>query len=87
MQLVEHRLQNIISWAGQAAPKVDLPSRHFLLPRHSVKQRWDCTLPKTLLAELGKSGSCSACPIAVFYRIHLQYATGQVVMLYAEYLN
>ena len=28
--------------------------------------------PKTLLAERGKSESCSACPIAVFCLIHLQ---------------
>ena len=37
--MVQHRLQNIIFWAGQAAPKVDWPGRHFHLPRHSVKQR------------------------------------------------
>ena len=29
---VQHSLQNIIYWAGQAAPKVDLPRRHFHLP-------------------------------------------------------
>ena len=36
-----------------------------------------------LLAERGKSGTCSACPIAVFYLIHLQLATGQVVIYVA----
>ena len=80
---VQHRLQNIIFWAGQGAPQVDLPRRHFHLPRHSVKQRWDWILLKTLLAERGKSGSCSACPIDTFCRIHLQLATGPVVMLHA----
>ena len=80
---VHHRLQNIIFWAGQAAPRVDLPRLHIHLPRHSVKQRCDWTLPKTLLAERGKSGSCSASPVAVFCRIHLQLAMGHMAMLHA----
>ena len=36
-------------WARQAGPKFDLPLRHFYLPRRYIKQRWDWTLPKTLL--------------------------------------
>ena len=80
---VQHMLQNIIFRVGQAACKVNLPCRHFHLPRHSVKQRLDMTLPKKLLAEQGKSGFCSACPIAVFCQNHLQLATGPVVMLHA----
>ena len=39
----------------------------------------------TVIAEWGKSGSCSACPIAVFCQIHLQLATGPVVMLHTVY--
>ena len=42
------------------------------------------TLAKILLAEQGKLGSCSAYLIAVFCRIHLQLATGQVITLHAE---
>ena len=43
------------------------------------------TVPKNLLAERGKLGSCSARPLAVFFcQIHLQIATGQVVMLHAD---
>ena len=42
------------------------------------------TLWGTLLAKRGKLGSCSAWPIAVFCRIHLQLATGRVVMLHTE---
>ena len=38
-------------------------------------------MPKTLLAELGKLTSCSACPIAVSLLNSL--AMGQVVMLHA----
>ena len=41
-------------------------------------------MAKTLLTERGKSGSGSACPTAVFCRIHLQLAMGQVVMFHAE---
>ena len=42
------------------APKVYLPRLHPVTPRVSY------TLPKALLAEPGKLGSCSACPIAIF---------------------
>ena len=42
--------------------------------------------PSTLLAEQGKSGSCSACPIDIFWWIDLQLAKGPVVMLHAELL-
>ena len=50
----------------QAAPKIDLPSGHFHLPFHSVKQ---VICPKHYLPR-GPSlkRSCSACPIAVFCR-------------------
>ena len=37
------------------------------------------TLPKKLIAERGKLGSCYACLIAVFGQSHLQLAMGQVV--------
>ena len=36
---VQYRFQNITCQAGQAAPKVYLPRRHFNVPRHIVKQR------------------------------------------------
>ena len=52
---------------GLASPKVYLPCRHFHLPCHSVKQRWDWILPKILLAEQGKSGSRSACAPLLFF--------------------
>ena len=82
---VQLRFQNITCPAWQAAPKVYLPCRHFHLPHHFVQQRWSSynarTLPKTLLAERGKLGFCSACPI-FFCRIHSQLAKGQVFMLH-----
>ena len=55
---------------------------------HSVKRRWVALLglcPKILLAKRGKLGFYSACPIAIFYRIHLHLDTGQAVMLHAVY--
>ena len=79
---MQHRFLNIFCRVGQAAPKVYLPCLHSHLPRHSVIARVSYTLPKTLLAECGKLGSCSACPIAIFCRIHLQLVMGQVVMLH-----
>ena len=42
---------------------------------------------QNILAEQGKLGSCSVCPIAVFCWIHLQIWTGQVVMLHAEAID
>ena len=47
------------------------------------------TLPKTSLAKRGKSGSCSACPIAVFlfWLNSLANCKGQVVMLHVGNVN
>ena len=82
MHRVQHRFQIITCRAEQAAPKVGLPRQQFHLPHHSVKQRWDWTVPKTFLAEQGKSWFCPGCSIAVFFfLIHLQLASRQVVML------
>ena len=76
---VQQRFQKMYCWAGQAAPPSSLLP---LAPRNlSYIAR---TQPKTLFAERGKLESCSVCPIAVFCQIHLQLATGQVVMLHAD---
>ena len=75
--------KTLLSERGKVPLKLTCPAQHFRLPRHSVKQGWDWTLPKTLLAERGKLWSCSACPIAIFCQIHFQLATGPVVMLHA----
>ena len=52
---VQKRLQNIISWAGQTAPKVDLPRMHFHSPRHSIINKGEFGLPETLLQPSGAS--------------------------------
>ena len=80
---VQYRLQNIIFWAGQAAPEVDLPRCAFTCPSILLNKGEIGPLPRALPAGQGKSGSCSACPVAAFWLIHSQLATGPVVMLHA----
>ena len=76
-------LLRFVFWAGQAAPKIYLPRRHFYLPRHSVKQRkiWLC--PKHYLPSGASQGLIQLAPLPFFCWIHLQLASGPVVILHA----
>ena len=83
---MQHRFQKLLAKWGKLLLKFTCPaSISICYPPLFNKDELLCgdSAEKTLFAERGKLGSCSACPIAVFCRIHLQLAMGQVVKLHA----
>ena len=88
---MQHGFQNITFRAGQAAPKVNLPAGTSTCPATLLfnielnKGEIHCEdSAQKIPLERGKLGSCSACPVVAFCRIHLQLATEQVVLLFAD---
>ena len=71
--------------AGQATPKVYLPRRQFLLPRTMLnKGGLHCEdSAQNITCRAGQVRGLFCLPDCIFCRIHLQLATGQVVMLHA----